>query len=141
MEKRKENEKETKFRIFRCAICGEIVLEISGESKTLMCCGQKMEELIPQTIDELKEKHVPYFKVRDNTLIVNIGLDDHPMMDKHWIEWVLAVTNRGFKLNHLCKSDKPHTRFELEDDEYVQKVLCYCNIHGLWEKDCGCKIN
>ena len=54
MEKRKE--KETKFRIFRCAICGEIFLEISGESKTLMCCGQKMEELIPQTIDELKEK-------------------------------------------------------------------------------------
>lgn len=124
-----------KLRIFRCNICGSVVVLMKGNTNTLACCGEYMEELFPKYIDELKEKHIPVIREFSNVVIVDIGEVSHPMMEKHYIEWILIQTNLGYRINYLNCNSQPKTEFLLLPDEYVEKVYSYCNIHGLWVKD------
>ena len=51
----------------------------------VMCCGQKMKELVPGTVDAAVEKHVPSYQVEGNLVKVNVGSVEHPMMPEHSI--------------------------------------------------------
>ena len=46
---------EPKFYI--CEHCGNIVGKINDAGVPLMCCGQKMKELVPGTVEASTEKH------------------------------------------------------------------------------------
>ena len=48
---------EPKFYI--CEHCGNIVGKIHDAGVPLMCCGQKMKELVPGTVEASTEKHIP----------------------------------------------------------------------------------
>ena len=48
---------EQKFYI--CEHCGKIVAVVRDSGAPLMCCGQKMKEIVPGTSDGAAEKHVP----------------------------------------------------------------------------------
>ena len=47
------------MRFFVCEHCGNIVEMVKDKGVPVMCCGQKMTELIPGTSDGAAEKHVP----------------------------------------------------------------------------------
>ncbi len=47
------------FKLYRCAHCGNIVFKVVDKGVPIMCCGEKMQELIPNTTDAATEKHVP----------------------------------------------------------------------------------
>ena len=49
--------KEPKF--YKCAHCGNIITKIEDKGVPVFCCGQKMDELVPNTSDGAGEKHVP----------------------------------------------------------------------------------
>lgn len=121
-----------KIRIFRCNICGSIVAILDGNTNTLTCCGEKMEELHPSFEDTLKEKHVPVISKFSNYVKVTVGEVLHPMMENHYIEWILIKTNFGIKINYLNSLNKPFTEFTLSPNERIEEAYCYCNIHGLW---------
>ena len=99
-----------------------------------VCCGEKMEELVPNTVDASEEKHVPVVVVEGNKVIVDIGSVPHPMIEEHYIEWVYIETKRGGQRKSLLPGEEPHVEFTLIDDEVVN-VFEYCNLHGLWKTE------
>ena len=124
--------KNNKFYI--CAHCGNIVEMVHDAGVSIFCCGQKMDELIPGSVDASVEKHVPAVKVQESSVEVNVGSVEHPMVDVHWIEWVQLVTDKGSYRHYLNPGDAPYVKFLLNDEKPLA-AYAYCNIHGLWKTE------
>lgn len=62
---------------------------------------------------------------------VKVGEKEHPMEEKHYIEWIEVITENKVYKKYLKPGEKPEAEFKL--DEEVVKVRGYCNIHGLWK--------
>ena len=124
--------KNTKFYI--CPHCGNVVEMVQDSGVKPVCCGQKMQELIPGSVEASGEKHIPAVSVEGNVVQVNVGSVDHPMVDVHWIEWVQLVTDKGSSRKWLNPGQAPQVRFLL-DEEKPLAVYAYCNLHGLWKTE------
>ena len=122
--------KEAKFYV--CETCGNLVGMINESGVKMMCCGKKMTEIVPDTVEASKEKHIPVATVEGNTVKVNVGSVDHPMTEEHLIEWVYLQTCRGGQRKCLKAGDAPMVTFSLCDEKPVA-VYAYCNLHGLWK--------
>jgi superoxide reductase len=122
-----------KMRFFICEHCGNIVEMVKDKGVSVMCCGQKMTELIPGTSDGAAEKHVPVVTVDGNKVSVMVGEVEHPMVDAHYIEWIAIETSKGVQRKMLKPEQAPKAEFKLADDESVEAVYAYCNLHGLWK--------
>ena len=46
-------------RYFVCEHCGNMIAMVEDKGVPVMCCGQKMTELVPGSVDAAQEKHVP----------------------------------------------------------------------------------
>lgn len=121
-------------KIYRCKHCGNIITKIYDSSVKVVCCGEEMEELIPNTTDASFEKHVPVVENAGHMLDIKIGETPHPMEEEHYIMWVMLVTESGTQLKYLHPTELPEASFTLIDDKPLS-VFSYCNIHGLWKKD------
>ena len=119
-------------KFFVCKHCGNMIGLLHDAGVPMMCCGEKMVELVPNTTDAAQEKHVPVATVEGNKVVVNVGSVDHPMAAEHWIQWVYLETNKGGHRKVLNPGEKPHVVFALTEDEKPVAVYEYCNLHGLW---------
>lgn len=122
---------ETKFYI--CKHCGNVVTKLKDSGVKVVCCGEKMNELIAGTTDASQEKHVPVYKVEGNNVNVVVGAVEHPMTDEHYIEWVYLQTKKGGQIKYLKPLEKPQTCFSICDGDTVEAVYAYCNLHSLWK--------
>ena len=121
------------MKFYRCKHCGQIVQIVKETGVPLVCCGEKMEEIIAGTVEASREKHIPVYEVNDRVVSVNVGSVDHPMIDVHYIEWVVLETSLGHQVKNLKPNDPPHVNFVLSENEHVVSVYAYCNLHGLWK--------
>ena len=121
------------MKFYRCKHCGQIIAIVKKTEAKVVCCGDVMEEIIPGSMDASLEKHVPQFKVNGDTVTVNVGSIDHPMIPEHYIEWVAIQTKLGNQRKALHPGDKPEVCFSLCDNDEVVAVYAYCNLHGLWK--------
>jgi superoxide reductase len=87
-----------------------------------------MEE---QTAEQVYEKHVPVVEKTEKGIRVKVGSVPHPMEEKHYIEWIQVITDKGSCRKYLKPGDAPEAEFV--DIEGLQKVREYCNIHLLWK--------
>ena len=122
---------EQKFYI--CSHCGNIIAKVKDVGVPVMCCGQKMTEIIPGTTEASQEKHIPVYQVEGNTVTVRVGAVDHPMTAEHLIEWVSLQTKQGNQRKILAPGQEPVVRFALCEGDEVEAVYAYCNLHGLWK--------
>lgn len=122
-------------KFYKCSHCGKIIAVVKESGVPVMCCGTKMEEIIPGSVDASEEKHVPVFTIEGNTVVVTVGEVEHPMTLEHYIEWVSIQTNRGNQRKLLAPDDKPAVCFALCPNEKVEAVYAYCNLHGLWKAE------
>ena len=120
-------------KFLKCSHCGNIVAVVHETKVPIMCCGQKMEQIIPGTVEASREKHIPVFEVKDNKVIVNVGSIDHPMIEEHFIEWVSVQTKFGNQRKQLKPGQDPKVCFALCEGDEVEAVYAYCNLHGLWK--------
>ncbi|MBQ7841454.1 MAG: desulfoferrodoxin FeS4 iron-binding domain-containing protein [Lachnospiraceae bacterium] len=120
-------------KFYKCEHCGNIVEVIKDAGVPILCCGQKMKELVAGESDGAVEKHVPEYKVAGSVVHVNVGSIDHPMVDEHWIEWVSLETKEGVQRKHLKPGQAPSVSFVLNEGDEVVAVYAYCNLHGLWK--------
>ena len=121
----------TKF--YRCRHCGNVIQKLVDSKVPVVCCGEKMEELIPNTVDASNEKHVPVVTFLDGcTLKVEVGSVPHPMTPEHHICFIYVETENGGQ------------RFDLTDSPRAKVCTCkgrpiavyeYCNLHGLWKTE------
>lgn len=142
------------LKIYRCKVCGNIVIKIKDSGMDMTCCGKPMTELKPGMTDGSVEKHVPTYKCHENMVDVFVGEEAHPMTDIHHVEFIIAETSCGFHLNYLEECDDEHchynvdskkgcydgcmpeTSFSLRDMEELRSIYEYCNLHGLYKEDC-----
>ena len=122
---------EQKFYI--CSHCGNIIAKVKDVGVPVMCCGQKMTEIIPGTTEASQEKHIPVYQVEGNIVTVRVGAVDHPMTAEHLIEWVSLQTKQGHQRKLLSAGQEPVVRFALCEGDEVEAVYAYCNLHGLWK--------
>ena len=123
---------EQKFYV--CEHCGNIVTKVKDKGVPVMCCGQKMTEIVPGTVDAAVEKHIPVYEVKDGIVKVSVGEVNHPMLEAHYIEWVVLQTNKGVQRKYLVPDHEPKVDVAILADEEVEAVYAYCNLHGLWKK-------
>ncbi|MGN0648570.1 MAG: desulfoferrodoxin family protein [Oscillospiraceae bacterium] len=121
------------LQFFICKHCGKIITVVKDSKVPVMCCGQKMEQLIPGVTDAATEKHVPVYAVEGNVVNVKVGEVAHPMTEAHLIEWVAVLTNQGCQCKYLSPDVAPEVSFALCNGETVTAVYAYCNLHGLWK--------
>ena len=89
------------MKIYVCEHCGNMVEMVKDAGVPVMCCGQKMTELVPGTSDGAVEKHVPVVTVEGNVVRVVVGEVEHPMVDAHFIEWIAIETTSGMQRKTL----------------------------------------
>lgn len=124
--------KEIKF--YLCRHCGNLIVKVKDAGVPVVCCGEKMGELVPNTVEASKEKHLPVVRTEGGKLIVEVGAVAHPMLAEHSIQWIYVQTEAGGQLKYLAPGDEPKASFALADDKAVA-VYAYCNVHGLWKTE------
>jgi superoxide reductase len=98
----------------------------------VVCCGQPMNLLTPNTTDAANEKHVPVVSQEGNVVTVKVGSVTHPMLDVHYIEWIVLETTNGYQVKNLKPGQEPEATFVLAEGEEVVNAYEYCNLHSLW---------
>ena len=122
---------EVKF--YRCPHCGNIIVKVKDSEVPVVCCGSPMQELVPNTGDGAGEKHVPVYSREGNEIVVKVGSVDHPMLDNHYIEWIMLCTKAGNQRKLLKPGEAPVARFLVDPADEVLAVYEYCNLHGLYK--------
>lgn len=120
-----------KAKFYICRHCGNVIHKVHDAGVPVMCCGQKMEELVPNTVEASGEKHLPVAVVENGVVSVSVGSVAHPMIPEHSIEWVYLESEKGGQIKYLNPGSAPEVKFQVGDDKPVA-VYAYCNLHGLW---------
>lgn len=121
------------MKVYVCEHCGNMVEMVKDSGVPVMCCGQKMKELIPGTSDGAADKHVPVVTVDGSKVNVKIGEVEHPMVDAHYIEWIAIETSVGIYRKNLKPGEKPEADFIMAEGETLVGTYAFCNLHGLWK--------
>ena len=121
------------MKFYRCEHCGNIITFVHSAGVPVMCCGQKMTELVPGTTDGAAEKHVPVVEVQGSTVQVKVGSVEHPMLPEHFIQFIAIETKHGSQIKYLQPGEKPQASFVLADGNQLVAAYEYCNLHGLWK--------
>lgn len=121
----------TKF--YKCRHCGNVIVKFVDSTVPVVCCGEKMEELTPNTVEASGEKHIPVVTRLDDCRIkVQVGSVPHPMLPEHHIAFIYVETADG------------GIRIDLKDTPEAEVCTCtdrpvavyeYCNLHGLWKTE------
>ncbi len=118
--------------IYKCNVCGNIVEMLHAGVGELVCCGEPMELMKEKTEDSTIEKHVPYVSKTESGVLVKVGQNqDHPMDEKHYIEWIQVIADGVTYRKFLKPGEKPQAEFAIKADKIEARE--YCNIHGLWK--------
>ena len=120
-------------KFFICKHCGNIVGMIHDSGAPLSCCGENMTELVANTVDAAKEKHVPVITIEGDTVTVKVGSVAHPMLPEHYIQWIYLLTEQGGERKILKPGDAPQAVFVMTPGDKFIAAYEYCNLHGLWK--------
>ncbi len=119
-------------QIYRCNVCGNIVEVVHVGGGTLKCCEKEMELLDDTPKEAGAEKHIPIIEKTDKGVKVKVGSLQHPMEEKHFIEWISITTDGQVYRKFLKPGDAPEAEFEIGFTGDI-KAREYCTVHGLWK--------
>lgn len=122
------------MKFYLCEHCGNIIEFVKSSGVPVVCCGEKMKEIVPGSVDAAAEKHVPVVTVEGNKVKVCVGDVEHPMAEEHFIGWVAIETKKGVQRKELKPGEKPVVEFALTEDDELIETYAWCNLHGLWKK-------
>lgn len=120
-----------KLEVYKCEACGNIVEVIHGGAGELVCCGESMKQLVENTVDAAKEKHVPVIEKVEGGVKVKVGDVAHPMEEKHYIEWIEIIDGGKADRQFLNPGEAPEAVFKTDAQSVTARE--YCNLHGLWK--------
>lgn len=121
-----------KLQVYKCELCGNIVEVLHGGDGELVCCGQAMKLLEANTVDAAKEKHVPVVEKTAEGFKVKVGSVAHPMEEKHHIEWVEIIDEKGVAYRQFLEPGQaPEALFCVKSGTVTARE--FCNLHGLWK--------
>lgn len=121
-----------KLIVKKCFKCGaeiKILNDCNCDDCGIMCCGEKMRELKPNSVDASIEKHKPTYVIEGDYIVVTVN---HVMESDHYIEWICLLSNNKEEYVYLKPGDKPEAKFK-KCDKF--KIYSKCNKHGIWETE------
>lgn len=124
-----------KIKFMYCNECGNVITYLDECGGKLVCCNEDMQELVANTSDGAREKHVPVINRFGSSVMVKVGSDAHPMLKEHYIKWIALVTDKCIHIKWLNPMDDPQATFKLTTLETALTAYAYCNLHGLWKTD------
>jgi superoxide reductase len=119
------------LQVYKCEVCGNIVELLHVGGGELVCCGQPMTLQEEKTADSATEKHVPVIEKTADGILVKVGSVDHPMEEKHFIQWIELIADGKAYRQFLNPGDQPQAFFNVSADSVTARE--FCNIHGLWK--------
>jgi superoxide reductase len=123
-----------KKSIYYCKICHNIIESLWNGKTPVICCGEKMEELVANTVDAAVEKHVPVIERNGNTVKVSVGSVPHPMAKEHYILFVeLLAGDKVYRHDFKEGDTKAEAVFMIAETEGNLTARAFCNLHGLWK--------
>jgi superoxide reductase len=123
------------MKFYICRHCGNIIAYTEASGVSVVCCGEKMQELIPGSVDAAAEKHVPVISVSGNKVTVTVGSVAHPMQEAHYIKWIALETAQGNQRKLLKPGAAPSAEFMICDGDQVVRAYAFCNLHSLWQSN------
>jgi len=117
--------------VYKCEICGNIIEVLHGGTGKPVCCGKEMKLMKENTVDAAVEKHVPVIEKQGSKITVKVGSVEHPMEEKHYIEFIEVLTDAKIYRQYLKPAEKPVATFDVIGDVIMARE--YCNLHGLWK--------
>lgn len=90
-----------------------------------------MKPITPSTSDAAREKHVPVVAIGGPVVTVTVGSVEHPMMDAHYIQWIMLETMEDQQRKTLRPGDAPMATLALTEGNALATAYEYCNLHGL----------
>ena len=121
-------------KFYLCKHCGNMAGLIINKGVPMVCCGEKMTELVPNTTEASVEKHLPVVTATGDGITVEVGSVPHPMTEEHNITFVYVETENGGQRKCLTVGEKPAAAFRFSGDKPIA-VYAYCNLHGLWKTE------
>lgn len=118
--------------IKKCTKCGammEVLQDCHCKNCEVVCCGETMKKVSPNSVDAAFEKHVPTFQRVENKVMVTVN---HVMENDHYIEWIAFVGEYSTDKKFLQPGMSTQVLFPYEKGA---KLYAYCNKHGLWETE------
>ncbi len=117
----------------KCTKCGatvKVLEDCNCKGCGIICCGEPMKVMVPNTEEAAVEKHKPTYEIKDDKLIVKVN---HVMEEEHYIEWISIVTKNKEITTYL----KPGEEAIAKCCHYEKgtKIYAYCNKHGLWKTE------
>ena len=120
------------MEFYRCKHCGNLVMMMHKSGVPMICCGEEMGRITENTVDAATEKHVPVASRKGNKVHIAIGSVAHPMIEAHYIQWIILETQKGVQIKYLHPNEQPEADFCIAEDDTPLKAYEYCNLHGLW---------
>ncbi len=116
----------------KCKSCGatvRVIKDCNCKGCGIVCCGESMEVVKPNSVDAAVEKHVPTYEIKDDKIYVTVN---HVMEEEHYIEWISIVSDGRECTTYLKPGMEAKTHFK-----YIpgSTIYAYCNKHELWKKD------
>ena len=122
------------MNLFVCKHCGNLTELLNDSGVPMVCCGEDMTKIIPNTVEASTEKHLPVVNVSGGNVSVQVGSVLHPMEAEHFIVFIYLETKNGGQHKTLKAGDEPKAEFAVKDDTPVA-AYAYCNLHGLWKTE------
>ena len=123
------------FKLYRCAHCGNVVWKLVDKGVPVICCGEPMQELVPNTTDGALEKHVPVVERvahgHGSVVTVKVGSVEHPMLPEHFIQIIAAVDGDTVTVRLPQPGEKPELKTGVKGERV--EAYEYCNLHGFWK--------
>ena len=120
------------MKVFKCELCGKMLMTMIDSGCIPHCCGKEMTLLKAGATDGALEKHVPVVSAQGGIVTVEVGEAEHPMMDAHYIQFIILETKSGFQYAELEPGQEPKAVFKAADPVAAYE---YCNLHGFWKAD------
>ena len=118
------------MKFYRCRHCGNVIEKLVDSKVPVVCCGEQMEELIPNKEGKSGDKFIPVVtQVDDTTIKIDVGSKAHAMLSEYGEGFVYVETESGGI--RVVLKDKP----EIEVCTCCAKPLAvylYSKQHGLW---------
>ncbi len=122
-------------KFYVCRHCGNVIAYVERSGVKVICCGEEMQEMVPNTSDGAGEKHVPVISRQADLVTVTVSSVEHPSVEAHFIKWIALQTKQGVQFKRLSPGDKPVAQFALTVGDAPVAAFEYCNLHGLWKSE------
>lgn len=122
-----------KLEIYKCPHCGNIVEIFEAGSCIPACCGGPMKLMKEGSTDGALEKHVPVITKIEGGYKVVVGSVNHPMEEKHYIQWIELIAGNQSLTCFLKPGDKPEAIFKTDAEKVTARE--FCNLHGQWKAE------